>query len=32
MYFGGVCVTGLEEQLFDKGDPRRGDSAWTKVK
>ena len=32
MYFGGVCVTGLEEQLFAKGDPRRGDSAWTNVK
>ena len=32
MYFGGVCVTALEEQLFTKGDPRRGDSTWTNVK
>ena len=32
MYFGGVCVTGLEGQLFAKGDPRRGDSAWTNDK
>jgi len=31
MYFGGVCVTALEEQLFTKGDPRRGDSTWTNV-
>jgi gamma-glutamyltranspeptidase/glutathione hydrolase len=32
MYFGGVCVTALEEQLFTKGDPRRGDFTWTNVK
>jgi len=29
MYFGGVCVTGLYEDLFAKGDLRRGDSTWT---
>ena len=28
MYFGGVCVTSYEKNLFAKGDPRRGDTSW----
>ena len=31
MYFGGVCMTGLDSDnnLFSKGDKRRGDISWT---
>jgi len=28
MYFGGVCVTGLEDELFAHGDPRRSNVHW----
>ena len=28
MYFGGVCVTSHEKNLFAKGDPRRGNTSW----
>ena len=28
MYFGGVCVTGYESELFSYGDKRRGDAKW----
>lgn len=28
MYFGGVCVTGLEDDLFAQGDPRRSNVNW----
>ena len=28
MYFGGVCVTGYESELFSYGDKRRGDANW----
>ena len=28
MYFGGVCVTGLNKQVFAYGDKRRGDISW----
>ena len=28
MYFGGVCVTGYQSELFSYGDKRRGDAKW----
>ena len=28
MYFGGVCVTGFDSELFSYGDKRRGDANW----
>ena len=28
MYFGGVCVSGLNEGVFSHGDKRRGDTSW----
>ena len=28
MYFGGVCVTGIDAELFTYGDKRRGDATW----
>ncbi len=28
MYFGGVCVTGIEAELYTHGDKRRGDATW----
>ena len=28
MYFGGVCVTGLEDELLAHGDPRRSNVHW----
>ena len=28
MYFGGVCVTGYDSELFSHGDKRRGDANW----
>ena len=28
MYFGGVCVSGLNESVFSHGDKRRGDTSW----
>ena len=29
MYFGGVCVSGLNKDVFSFGDRRRGDTSWT---
>jgi gamma-glutamyltranspeptidase/glutathione hydrolase len=29
MYFGGVCVSGLNKDVFSFGDKRRGDTSWT---
>ena len=29
MYFGGVCVTGLDDILFSYGDIRRGNTSWS---
>ena len=28
MYFGGVCVSGLNKNIFSFGDKRRGDTSW----
>ena len=28
MYFGGVCVSGLNNDIFSFGDKRRGDTSW----
>ena len=28
MYFGGVCVSGLNKSVFSFGDKRRGDTSW----
>ncbi len=28
MYFGGVCVSGLNKGVFSHGDKRRGDTSW----
>jgi gamma-glutamyltranspeptidase/glutathione hydrolase len=28
MYFGGVCVSGLNKDVFSFGDKRRGDTSW----
>jgi len=28
MYFGGVCVSGLSNNIFSFGDKRRGDTSW----
>ena len=28
MYFGGVCVSGLNKSVFSHGDKRRGDTSW----
>ena len=28
MYFGGVCVSGLNKDVFSHGDKRRGDTSW----
>jgi len=28
MYFGGVCVSGLNNGVFSFGDKRRGDTSW----
>tara|TARA_B100000676_G_scaffold235162_1_gene234831 strand:+ start:30 stop:1454 length:1425 start_codon:yes stop_codon:yes gene_type:complete len=28
MYFGGVCVSGLNNAVFSHGDKRRGDTSW----
>jgi len=28
MYFGGVCVSGLNKNVFSHGDKRRGDTSW----
>jgi gamma-glutamyltranspeptidase/glutathione hydrolase len=28
MYFGGVCVSGLNDDVFSFGDKRRGDTSW----
>ena len=28
MYFGGVCVSGLNNNVFSFGDKRRGDTSW----
>ena len=28
MYFGGVCVSGLNKNVFSFGDKRRGDTSW----
>ena len=28
MYFGGVCVSGLNKEVFSFGDKRRGDTSW----
>ena len=28
MYFGGVCVSGLNKSVFSHGDKRRGDASW----
>jgi hypothetical protein len=28
MYFGGVCVSGLNKNVFSFGDKRRGDTNW----
>ena len=28
MYFGGVCVSGLNNGVFSHGDKRRGDTSW----
>ena len=28
MYFGGVCVTGLYDDVFSIGDKRRGNVSW----
>ena len=28
MYFGGVCVSGMYNNLFSYGDKRRGDTSW----
>ena len=28
MYFGGVCVSGLDNGVFSYGDKRRGDTSW----
>ncbi len=28
MYFGGVCVSGLNKKVFSFGDKRRGDTSW----
>ncbi len=28
MYFGGVCVSGLNKDIFSFGDRRRGDTSW----
>ena len=28
MYFGGVCVSGLNNSVFSHGDKRRGDTSW----
>ena len=28
MYFGGVCVSGLNNSVFSFGDKRRGDTSW----
>jgi len=30
MYFGGVCVTGLNKEVIAHGDKRRGDISWKK--
>ena len=29
MYFGGVCVTGINDDVIAYGDKRRGDISWT---
>ena len=29
MYFGGVCVTGLDDNIFSYGDKRRGNTTWS---
>jgi gamma-glutamyltranspeptidase/glutathione hydrolase len=29
MYFGGVCVTGINDDVVAYGDKRRGDISWT---
>jgi hypothetical protein len=28
MYFGGVCVTGSNDDIFSYGDKRRGNTSW----
>ena len=28
MYFGGVCVTGIYDDIFSYGDKRRGNTSW----
>ena len=28
MYFGGVCVTGINHDIFSYGDKRRGNTSW----
>ena len=28
MYFGGVCVSGLNKGVFSHGDKRRGNTSW----